>query len=75
MDFVFKKKNYMLLIVGLIFILSGIILMVGGGSENPSKFSIKIFDFQRLTLAPIMMTIGFIMQIFAIMTKSKQKTK
>jgi hypothetical protein len=35
MDFVFKKKNYMILIGGLVLILLGITLMIGGGSEDP----------------------------------------
>ena len=72
MNFAFKKKNYILLIVGLTFIISGIILMIGGGSEDPTKFSYEIFNFQRLTLAPILLAIGFIFQIFAIMYKSKE---
>lgn len=71
MDFAFKKKNYILLIVGLAFIASGLILMIGGGAEDPSKFSYDIFNFQRLTLAPILLTIGFLIQIIAIMYKSK----
>ena len=72
MNFAFKKKNYILLIVGLTFIISGVILMIGGGSEDPTKFSYEIFNFQRLTLAPILLAIGFIFQIFAIMYKSKE---
>ncbi len=71
MDFAFKKKNYILLIVGLAFMASGLILMIGGGAEDPSKFSYDIFNFQRLTLAPILLTIGFLIQIVAIMYKSK----
>ncbi len=71
MDFAFKKKNYILLIIGLAFIASGFILMLGGGSEDPTKFSEDIFDFQRLTLAPILLATGFIIEIFAIMHKEK----
>ena len=71
MDFAFKKKNYILLIVGLAFIASGLILMLGGGSEDPTKFSADIFDFQRLTLAPILLAAGFIIEIFAVMYKTK----
>ena len=71
MDFAFTKKNYILLIIGLIFIACGIILMIGGGSEDPTKFSADIFDFQRLTMAPILLTIGFITEFFAIMYKEK----
>lgn len=72
MDFVFKKKNYMILITGLVSILLGITLMIGGGSEDPTKFSEEIFNFQRLTLAPILIVSGFVMGVFAIMIKSKK---
>ena len=72
MDFVFKKKNYLILIAGLISILLGITLMIGGGSEDPTKFSEEIFNFQRLTLAPILIVSGFVMGVFAIMIKSKK---
>lgn len=72
MDFVFKKKNYMILIAGLVSILLGIALMIGGGSEDPTKFSEEIFNFQRLTLAPILIVSGFVMGVFAIMIKSKK---
>ena len=71
MDFAFKKKNYILLIVGLAFIASGLILMIGGGSEDPTKFSDEIFNFQRLTLAPILLATGFIIEIVAVMYKGK----
>ena len=72
MDFVFKKKNYVILIGGLILILLGITLMIGGGSEDPTQFSEEIFNFQRLTLAPILIVSGFVMGIFAIMYKPKK---
>jgi hypothetical protein len=47
--------------------------MVGGGSEDPTKFSDEIFNFQRLTLAPILIVSGFILEIFAIMSRSEKK--
>ena len=72
MDFVFKKKNYIILIGGLVLILLGIVLMIGGGSEDPTQFSEEIFNFQRLTLAPILIISGFVMGVFAIMYKSKK---
>ena len=71
MDFAFKKKNYILLIVGLVFIASGLVLMIGGGSEDPTKFSNEIFNFQRLTLSPILLATGFIIEIIAVMYKEK----
>ena len=70
MDFAFKKKNYRLLIIGLVFMASGLILMIGGGSEDPKVFSNEIFNFQRLTLSPVLIAAGFIIQLFAIMKKS-----
>ena len=70
MNFVFKKKNYILLISGLVLILAGIFLMMGGESEDPNVFSEDIFNFQRLTLAPILIVGGFVLEIFAIMLKS-----
>ena len=70
MDFVFKKKNYILLISGLVLILAGIFLMMGGESEDPNVFSEDIFNFQRLTLAPILIVGGFILEVFAIMLKT-----
>ena len=73
MDFVFKKKNYILLISGLVLILTGIFLMMGGESEDPNVFSEEIFNFQRLTLAPILIVLGFVLEIFAIMLKSDNK--
>ena len=72
MDFAFKKKNYLLLIIGLVFIASGLILMIGGGSEDPSEFSDEIFNFQRLTLAPILLATGFILEIFAVMYRGNE---
>ena len=71
MDFAFTKKNYLLLFVGLAFIASGIILMIGGGSEDPNKFSEEIFNTRRLTIAPILLAVGFIIEVFAIMYKQK----
>jgi hypothetical protein len=73
MDFAFTKKNYMLLFIGLSFMAIGLILMIGGGSDDPTKFSADIFGFQRLTLAPILLALGFIIEIFAIMYKSEEK--
>ena len=73
MEFIFNKKNYLLLISGLILILAGLALMVGGGSEDPSKFSDEIFNFQRLTLAPLLIISGYVLEIFAIMSKSENK--
>ena len=72
MDFAFSKKNYLLLFVGLAFMASGLILMVGGGSEDSTQFSDEIFSTTRLTIAPILLAVGFIIEIFAVMYKEKE---
>ncbi len=70
-EMAFGKQNYILMFVGIGFLLLGYILMVGGGSKDPKVFSEDIFNFQRLTLAPILLVIGFVIEIFAIMKKPK----
>jgi len=73
LDFAFTKQNYILLIVGILLICIGLFLMIGGGSNDPNVFSDEIFDLQRLTIAPILIAAGFIVEVFAIMYKAKQE--
>jgi hypothetical protein len=70
-DFAFTKENYRLMLIGLALMALGFILMIGGGAKDPSDFSPEIFNFQRITLAPILILAGFVVEIFAIMKKSK----
>ena len=70
-DMAFGRQNYMLLIIGLAFIFVGFLLMIGGGSDDPTVFNEKIFSFRRITLAPILILAGFVIEIFAIMKKPK----
>ncbi len=69
--FAFGKQNYMLLIIGLVVIIVGFLLMIGGGSDDPNVFSEDIFSFRRMTLAPILILAGYIIEIYAIMKKPK----
>lgn len=69
--FAFGKENYRLLLIGLALIVVGFLLMIGGGSKDPNEFSDAIFNFQRLTLAPILILAGYVVEIFAIMKKPK----
>ena len=68
----FGRDNYLWVIIGLAFLLIGFLLMIGGGSENPDGFNEAIFNFRRLTLAPILVLIGFGIQIYAIMKRPKK---
>ena len=67
--FALSRKNYILIGIGLFFIVIGFIVMSGGGSDDPNVFSDKLFDFRRLTLAPILVLTGYVIEIFAIMIK------
>ena len=69
--FAFAKENYRLLLIGLALIFVGFLLMIGGGSDDPNVFSEDIFNFRRMTLAPILILAGYVVQIFAIMKKPK----
>tara|TARA_Y100001933_G_C19001335_1_gene564782 strand:- start:2172 stop:2438 length:267 start_codon:yes stop_codon:yes gene_type:complete len=70
--FAFTKNNYILLGVGVTFIIIGLFLMQGGGSEDPSNFNEELFSFQRITLAPIIIVTGFIINVFAILYSHKK---
>lgn len=70
-EFAFGKENYRLMLIGLFFIALGFLLMIGGGSDDPKVFSYDLFSFRRITLAPIMILAGYVIEIFAIMKKPK----
>ncbi|MEI7595996.1 MAG: DUF3098 domain-containing protein [Bacteroidota bacterium] len=72
-EFVFDKINFRWMLIGLALIVVGFLLMTGGGSDDPKVFSEAIFDFRRLTLAPIIVMAGFVVEIYAIMRKPNCK--
>ena len=71
-DFAFDKQNYKWLLIALGFLLVGFILMIGGGSDDPNVFNYGMFNFQRLTLSPILLIIGYVIGIYAIMKKPNE---
>jgi len=68
----FGKTNFIIVLVGVALIALGFILMIGGGSDNPDVFNDKMFDFQHITLAPILVLLGFVVEIVAIFWKGKK---
>lgn len=66
-------KGLRLLLVGLIVMVSGYILMAGGGSDDPEVFNYAMFDFRRMVAAPIVIILGIVIEIVAIMGVSKGK--
>lgn len=74
-EFIFGKKNYKFLFIGLAFIAIGFILMAGGGSDDPNVFDESIFNWRRIRLAPTLVLIGFGIQIYAILLNPNKDSK
>ena len=71
-EFLFEKKNYLIMIVGIIVIMIGFALMAGGGNDDPNVFSEEIYNFRRIRLAPTIVLIGLAIEIYAIMASPKK---
>ena len=65
----FGKRNYKFMLIGIFFIAIGFILMSGGGSEDPNIFNEEIYSFRRIRLAPMLVILGFIIEVYAILIK------
>ena len=66
-------KGLRYLLTGLIVMVSGYILMCGGGSENPEVFNYAMFDFRRMVAAPVVIILGIVIEVVAIMGLFKGK--
>jgi hypothetical protein len=68
----FTKDNYKWMLIGIVIMAIGFFLMAGGKSSDPNVFNDnEIYSFRRITLAPILIVGGLIVEIFAIMKKPK----
>lgn len=73
--FALPKENYKYLLIGFIIIIIGFALMIGGRSDDPNIFNgEEIFSFRRITLAPIVVLLGFAFEMWAIMHKPSEST-
>ena len=71
-NWVFGKINFILMIVGIFVIVVGYLMMVGGQPEDPSIFNAdEKYSFTRITLAPIVILIGLVIEGVAIMIKAR----
>lgn len=71
-EFPLGKINFILLAVGFVVIILGYVLMAGGGSNDPNVFNPDIFSFRRIVLAPIVIFLGFVIEVIAILYKPKK---
>ena len=73
--FAFDAKNHKLLLLGLGINMLGFILMIGGATDDPSKFNgDELFSSVRITLSPLLIIIGYVIILYSIMKKNKPKT-
>jgi len=71
--FIFAKKNYVVMAIGLGVIALGFILMAGGGSDDPEVFNPEIFSWRRIRLAPMLVLLGFGIEVYAILLNPNKK--
>ncbi|RMB63449.1 DUF3098 domain-containing protein [Dokdonia sinensis] len=72
-EFIFGKKNYKWMLIGLGVIALGFILMSGGGSDDPNVFNPDIYSWRRIRLAPAVILIGFGIEVYAILLNPNAK--
>ena len=72
-NFSLPSKNVKQILIGLLVMISGYILMIGGGSSDPSVFNPAMFDFRRIVVSPVLVVIGIVIIIIAIMKTPKDK--
>ena len=70
--FALDKMNFILIAVGVIVIIAGLLLMTGPSSTE-THFEPDIFSTRRIVVAPIVCFVGFVIRIFAIMFRPKDK--
>ena len=64
-------KGLRLLLMGLLVMVTGFVLMIGGGTVEPDRFNWAMFDFRRLVAAPLVILCGIVIEIVAIMRRPK----
>lgn len=66
-------KGLRYLLVGLIVMVSGYVLMSGGGSTDPETFNYSMFDFRRMVAAPLVIILGIVIEVVAVMGVFRNK--
>jgi hypothetical protein len=63
----FTRQNYMWMLAGVVIMAIGMLLMSGGKNTDPAVFDTsKIYSATRITIAPILILAGLVIEIFAI---------
>jgi len=68
----FDKQNMLLMLLGVAVIAIGMLLMVGGRSNDPNTFNYdEVYSILRVSVAPVLIIIGLGIEIYAIFKKPK----
>lgn len=70
--FAFDKTNFILLAVAMAVVIIGFILMTGQVS-TPTHFEPDIFSARRIKVAPVVCLVGFLLMIYAVLRKPRDK--
>ena len=68
-QFLFGKKNYTLMAIGLVLIVIGYLLMSGGSSDDVNTFNYEMFSTMRIRVAPMVVLVGFAVEAWAILAR------
>lgn len=69
----FRKNNYILMIIGVVLVVIGLFCLAGGAAASPDEFNPEVFNTRRIVVAPILILLGLVTEIFAIMWHPKVK--
>ncbi len=72
--FAIPYRNFLLVILGVVLMLTGYALMIGGGSDNPTIFTgDEMFSFRRIVISPLLILLGLVVEVVAIMHVGRSK--
>ncbi|MFN4312673.1 MAG: DUF3098 domain-containing protein [Chitinophagaceae bacterium] len=70
----FTRENYIWMLIGLLVIAAGMLLMAGGKSDDPNVFQAdEVYSTRRITIAPLLILAGLVIEIYAIFKREKKK--
>lgn len=72
--FLFTRNNYILMAAGVVVILLGFLLMSGGNDSDLTQFNEVIFSRRRIFWAPLIVILGFVIEIIAIFYSPRKKS-
>jgi hypothetical protein len=69
----FTKENFKWMIIGGVIIILGMVLMSGGKNQDPNVFDPNlVYSTTRVTIAPILIITGLLVELYAILKKPKE---